>query len=55
MDSIRSRRHRTVRSVIVLRDELYGASVPREIGSACRKLAALAAIDLLGATFSNPK
>ncbi len=38
----------TVRNVIVLRDGLYAAAVPREIGSACRKLAALAGIDLLG-------
>ena len=34
--------------MIVLRDELYAAAVPREIGAACRRLAALAAIDLLG-------
>lgn len=38
----------TVRHVIVLRHELYAAAVPREVGLACRTLARLAAIELLG-------
>ena len=37
-----------VRNVIVLRDQLHGAAVPQSLGEACRKLAALAATDLLG-------
>jgi len=37
-----------MQSVIVLRDELYGATVPAHIGAACRRLAVLADIELLG-------
>lgn len=39
---------RTMHSVIVLRDELHAAAVPLDYGLACRKLAALSGIDLLG-------
>ncbi|HVJ53102.1 MAG TPA: hypothetical protein VM689_11590 [Aliidongia sp.] len=37
-----------IRTVIVLRDALYGAEVPDEIGAACRSLAAASTTDLLG-------
>jgi hypothetical protein len=38
----------TVTNVIVLKDELFGAPVPRDVAEACGKLAASAESDLLG-------